>query len=410
VRLLADLALSGAGIILLVPILVLLAEALAALLPASEEAEAPLAAPPRVAVLIPAHDEAAQIEATVRALARQLPAGGRLVVIADNCSDDTAALAAGAGATVVERRNPDQIGKGFAISFGLRSLDLDPPDVVILVDADCRVSDGGLAAIATLAARTGRPVQAEYLLEAPPGGGAMAAVSALAILVRNRVRPRGLRRMGFPCHLTGSGMAFPWRVLREAPETGSNLVEDLVMGIELAILGTPARLCPAVQIGSELPPGAAAGLKQRRRWEHGQLHTLTHYVPRLLGAGFARRRMDLVALGLDLAVPPLALLVTAQGGLLAVTIVTALVGISSTGPACLAATGMAGLTAAVGLAWVGFGRRILPLRQFLFIPLYLLWKIPLYVGLALRGKQKRWERTERAADAKPASESDVRTP
>jgi hypothetical protein len=410
VRLLADLALSGAGIILLVPILVLLAEALAALLPASDDADAPLAAPPRVAVLIPAHDEAAQIEATVRALARQLPTGGRLVVIADNCSDETAALAAAAGATVVERRNPDQIGKGFAISFGLRSLDLDPPDVVILVDADCRVSDGGLSAIATLAARTGRPVQAEYLLEAPPGGGAMAAVSALAILVRNRVRPRGLRRMGFPCHLTGSGMAFPWRVLREAPETGSNLVEDLVMGIELAILGTPARLCPAVQIGSELPPGAAAGLKQRRRWEHGQLHTLTHYVPRLLGAGFTRRRMDLVALGLDLAVPPLALLVTAQGSLLAVTIVTALVGISSTGPACLAATGMAGLTAAVGLAWVGFGRRILPLRQFLFIPLYLLWKIPLYVGLALRGKQKRWERTERAADAKPASESDVRTP
>jgi hypothetical protein len=410
VRLLADLALSGAGIILLVPILVLLAEALAALLPASDDADAPLAAPPRVAVLIPAHDEAAQIEATVRALARQLPTGGRLVVIADNCSDETAALAAAAGATVVERRNPDQIGKGFAISFGLRSLDVDPPDVVILVDADCRVSDGGLSAIATLAARTGRPVQAEYLLEAPPGGGAMAAVSALAILVRNRVRPRGLRRMGFPCHLTGSGMAFPWRVLREAPETGSNLVEDLVMGIELAILGTPARLCPAVQIGSELPPGAAAGLKQRRRWEHGQLHTLTHYVPRLLGAGFTRRRMDLVALGLDLAVPPLALLVTAQGSLLAVTIVTALVGISSTGPACLAATGMAGLTAAVGLAWVGFGRRILPLRQFLFIPLYLLWKIPLYVGLALRGKQKRWERTERAADAKPASESDVRTP
>ena len=281
---------------------------------------------------------------------------------------------------------------------------------MILVDADCRVSDGGLSAIATLAARTGRPVQAEYLLEAPPGGGAMAAVSALAILVRNRVRPRGLRRMGFPCHLTGSGMAFPWRVLRDAPETGSNLVEDLVMGIELAILGTPARLCPAVQIGSELPPGAAAGLKQRRRWEHGQLHTLTHYVPRLLGAGFARRRMDLVALGLDLAVPPLALLVTAQGGLLAVTILASLVGLSSAVPACVAGTGMAALTAAVGLAWVGFGRRILPLRQFLFIPLYLLWKIPLYVGLALRGKQKRWERTERAADAKAASDSDVRTP
>jgi cellulose synthase/poly-beta-1,6-N-acetylglucosamine synthase-like glycosyltransferase len=410
VRLLVDLALCGAGVLLLVPTLVLLVEAIAALLPGGAEPEAALASPPRVAVLIPAHDESAQIGETVRALALQLPAGGRLIVIADNCSDDTAARAAAAGATVVERRDPDHIGKGFAISFGLRSLDADPPDVVILVDADCRVSDDGLSAIATLAMRTGRPVQAEYLLEAPAGGGAMAAVSALAIVVRNRVRPRGLRRLGFPCHLTGSGMAFPWRVLREAPETGSNLVEDLVMGIELAILGTPARLCPAVQIGSELPPGAAAGLKQRRRWEHGQLHTLTTYVPRLLGAGLSRRRMDLVALGLDLAVPPLALLVTAQVGLLGVTLLAALVGLSSWTPVCLAGASMTALTAAVGLAWVGFGRRILPLRQFLFIPLYLLWKIPLYVGLALRGKQKRWERTERAADVKPAPDSEARTP
>src|SRR6185295_4556579 len=97
------------------------------------------------------------------------------------------------------------------------------------------------------------------------------------------------------------------------------------------------------------------------------------------------------------------------GGLLAVTILAWLVGVSSSGPMCLAATGMAALTAAVGLAWLGFGRRILPLRQFLFIPLYLLWKIPLYVGLALRGKQKRWERTARGAAEKNASDPDVPT-
>jgi len=74
-----------------------------------------------VVVLVPAHDEEAQIEDTVRALVRQLPPGGSLVVVADNCTDWTAELAARAGATVVERKDPDHIGKGFAISFGLRS-------------------------------------------------------------------------------------------------------------------------------------------------------------------------------------------------------------------------------------------------------------------------------------------------
>ena len=205
-------------------------------------------------------------------------------------------------------------------------------------------------------------------------------------------------------------MAFPWLVLRNAPETGSNLVEDLVMGIQLALQGTPALLCPTVQIGSELPPGASAGLKQRRRWEHGQLHTLTTYVPQLVLGGLARRRADLLALGLDLAVPPLALLVSGQLAFLAVTILTAAAGLTSLRPALIATGGMGVLTAAVGLSWAGFGRQTMPLRQFLFVPLYLLWKIPLYVGLALKGKQKSWERTARATEAKEASDPDPRTP
>src|SRR5581483_1926673 len=125
----------------------------------------------------------------------------------------------------------------------------------------------------------------------------VAVVSALAILLRNRVRPQGLHRLGFPCHLTGSGMAFPWRVLRDAPETGANLVEDLVMGIELALRDRPPLSCPAVEIRSELPQGREAGMKQRRRWEHGQLETLTRYVPRLIAAGIGRRRAGLVAMG-----------------------------------------------------------------------------------------------------------------
>ena len=55
-------------------------------------------------------------------------------------------------------------------------------------------------------------------------------VSALAVLIRNRVRPTGLSRLKFPCHLTGSGMAIPFELFKEAPNTKGNLVEDLVLG------------------------------------------------------------------------------------------------------------------------------------------------------------------------------------
>jgi cellulose synthase/poly-beta-1,6-N-acetylglucosamine synthase-like glycosyltransferase len=399
-----ELFLFVAAALLLVPAAVLMIETLVACWPGAVRGDPDAAAgtndtehaePPRVVVLVPAHDEELQIEGTVAALRAQLPAGGRLVVIADNCGDRTAELAARAGATVIERDNRDEVGKGFAISFGLRQLDVDPPDVVILVDADCRVSAGGIALLARAAVRHQRPIQAEYLLTAPPRAGAMAVVSALAILLRNRVRPRGLARLGLPCHLTGSGMAFPWLVLRQAPETGANLVEDLVLGIELALHGHAARLCAGVQISSELPAGAAAGLGQRKRWEHGQLHTLRRYVPRLIGAGLVRRSADLIALGLDLLVPPLALLVFAQIIGLLITGTAAVVGWASAGPALAAGAAMALLVLAVALAWARFGRRTLPLRQLLFVPLYLLWKIPLYVRLLVHGKATRWERTRR---------------
>jgi hypothetical protein len=386
------------GAILLLPGLVLLVEALAALWPDSGELQLGDQATPRVAVLVPAHNESSQIGETVRALLQQLPPEGRLVVIADNCTDDTAARAAQAGASVLERNDPTRIGKGFAISFGLDHLAASPPDIVILVDADCRISGGGLTTLSRLAVRTGRPVQAEYLLTSPENPGPMAVVGALAILVRNRVRPRGLRRLGFPCQLTGSGMAFPWAVLRGAPATGANLVEDLVMGIELALQGHPPLLCPSVQVGSELPEGAAAGLRQRRRWEHGQLQTLATYGPRLLGAGLVRGRAGLLALGMDLMVPPLALLVMLEGGWLALALALALAGIVSFVPVALAAGGLALVGAAVTAAWAGFGRGIVRPRQLIFVPLYLVWKIPLYVALALRGGQKKWERTARKGE------------
>lgn len=396
--------LSVGALALLVPEMIVLIETVGALLPRRKLGPPPPGdgeSGPRVAVLIPAHDEAAQIEGTVRALVSQLGRRDRLVVIADNCADDTAARARQAGATVIERQDADRRGKGFAIAFALQHLDPDPPDVVILVDADCQVSEGGLRILSTLANRLNRPVQAEYLIQSPPNPGPVAVVSGLAVLIRNRVRPRGLARLGLPCHLTGSGMAFPWRVLRDAPAMGAELVEDLVMGIQMALAGHPPLFCPEVRVTSELPDDKNAAMSQRRRWEHGQLHTLAKYFPRLIGLGVARRRAGLVGLGFDLMVPPLALLVMLQLAVLCAALLAGAIGLTSFLPAALAAVGMATLGVAIGAAWLVFGRQVAPLRYLLFIPFYVLWKIPLYLSLVLRGKQKTWDRTARRAETEP---------
>src|SRR5437899_2040248 len=70
----------------------------------------------RVAVLVPAHDEARGIAATLATIAPQLRAGDRVVVVADNCTDDTAEMARAAGADVFERADSVHVGKSFAIA------------------------------------------------------------------------------------------------------------------------------------------------------------------------------------------------------------------------------------------------------------------------------------------------------
>ncbi len=399
-----NLLVTLAALILTVPALVFAVECAVALLPGRDQpVSASSASRPRTAVIVPAHDEALGIAATVAALRPLLGAGDRALVVADNCRDGTAAAARAAGADVVERHDPENRGKGFAIVFALDALEADPPEVVIIVDADCRLSPDGLAILSRQVMATGRPVQAEYLLVSPERPTPRGTLSALAVLVRNRVRPLGLARLGLPSHLTGSGMAFPWAVLRAVPDLGGNLVEDMAMGLELALAGRPPLGCPAVRVSSELPESDRAALGQRRRWEHGQLATLRQYGPRLVMEGLRRGSADLLALGLDLSVPPLALLVTLLGASALAGGALALLPGGSHAPLAIASAALGAVAAAVLGAWIKFGRDQLPLRHLVLVPAYVLWKLPLYLSFAARGKHKSWDRTQRKGEAPPTN-------
>jgi len=390
-----DMVLALIAALITVPAWVFFMECALALLP-PRRVSPPAGEPISVAILVPAHDEQVVIASTLQGLKQELSEGDRIVVVADNCTDDTAALARAEGATVLERQDADRRGKGYALVFGMQHLSADPPEVVIVVDADCSVSPGAIGTLARTAQATGRPVQAEYLLRAPDDPTPLSVVSALAFFVRNRVRPRGMHRIGLPCHLTGSGMAFPFHVLRDAPATGSYLVEDLLMGIELAIAGLPPLLCTEASVTSELPTRDVAAAGQRRRWEHGQLLTLFRQAPRLLGHGLLRLRPGLLALGLDLLVPPLALLVVILIGTLGLFALTALFSPISFLPAATTLAGLLLVGLGVVLSWLRFGRRTLPLRYVAVVPFYVLWKLPLYLAFFLRRRQKTWERTERS--------------
>ena len=401
---LIDLALLAVACVGAVPATVFLCECVLGALYRPRPSAAAQTPRPRTAVLVPAHNEGPGIARTVLGLVPQLGAGDTLWVVADNCSDDTAARAAESGARVVERRDPERRGKGYALAFGLEQLSAAAPEVVVIVDADCAVSEGGIEQLARMALARDRPVQADYVLTPATQPSGRSLVSALAFLVKNRVRPRGLAALGMPCLLTGTGMGFPWTVLRKAPPTNDNLVEDMVMGLELALLGHAPRLCALACVTSALPERQAAATSQRTRWEHGHLATLIEHGPRLLLAGFARGRLELIALALDLMVPPLSLLAAALLGIFGLATAAALLGASPV-PMLLAAASVACLGAGTLSAWFAYGRALIRARDLLAVPFYVLWKLPLYFKFFTRGKQRGWQRTERSGEAAAPSDS-----
>jgi cellulose synthase/poly-beta-1,6-N-acetylglucosamine synthase-like glycosyltransferase len=231
-----DYLLLTAAALTALPIMVVFVECAAALLP-QRRSSAAGARRPRIDVLIPAHNEEAVIGETLASVALELRPGDRVLVVADNCRDRTAEIAHLAGAQVVERTDDVRHGKGYALDFGFRRLHGAADDVVVIVDADCRVGTGSLDALARAVAQSGRPAQAEYVMTCPPQPTPRDIVSQLAVTVKNRVRQRGLTALGGPAVLTGSGMAFPRSVLAAASLAGGDLVEDMKLSSELAAAG-----------------------------------------------------------------------------------------------------------------------------------------------------------------------------
>jgi cellulose synthase/poly-beta-1,6-N-acetylglucosamine synthase-like glycosyltransferase len=398
-RPLIDALLLLATLLLAMPSTVLFVELCAAALPRRRHAAdrpdiAPAAlAEDRLAVLMPAHDEAGGIRPVIAAVMAQLRTGDRLLVVADNCTDATAAVARAAGAEVVERSDAVRRGKGYALDHGVRWLGRDAPAVVVIVDADCIVAPGALQRLRGRCLTSARPVQALYLMHAPAGAALGQRIAAFAWIVKNRARPIGSARLGWPCQLMGTGMAFPWPLLRDAPLASGHIVEDMQLGLDLAAAGAAPLFCAEALVSSEFPVDRAAAATQRTRWEHGHLSVIADAGPRLLGRALARGDVRLVGMVLDLLVPPLAALVLM---LVVAAVVTAgwwAIG-GAAAPFAVAGAALALVASGLVLAWARYGRATVGWRELLGLPLYVAAKIPVYLRLFTK-RQVEWVRTKR---------------
>lgn len=340
----------------------------------------------RLAVIVPAHDEQRVLPGCLASLAAiEYAAPFEVVVVADNCTDSTATVAADAGATVLVRDEPLHRGKGFALEFAMDALARrdEPPEAVVFVDADTVVSGNLLDAIGARLEAGAAAVQVHYA--AAPAGSELARLRRLAFALMHWSRPLGAARLGLGIGLKGNGMALRWELAREG--LGAHgVAEDAAM--TLARRGVSAVFEPRASVSGYMAHDYDEARVQDERWEAGRARLFREALAVALHAA-VRGRLRAAAVGLELAVPPLSALVA--GAVVAMAASLAL-GAPALPIAITAGASLVSYVAVGLLAARAEPRDVAALRH---APRFVVHKLAVF-GAVLRGRAaRRWERTER---------------
>jgi cellulose synthase/poly-beta-1,6-N-acetylglucosamine synthase-like glycosyltransferase len=343
------------------------------------------------AFLIPAHNEEEVITKTLESIKSEVEEGDEIVVVADNCADSTRQLAEGYGVTVLERFDEDNKGKGFALDYGLAYLKQKEFGVIIIVDADCTLTKGCRKQLVNEVIVHNRPVQALYMMESV-GSNLPQKFAKFTWAIKNKIRPLGLLTCGGPCQLTGTGMAFPAKSLQDTDIASGCIVEDMKLGLDLAIAGQAPKLLPTTTVWSEFPDSENVAQGQKSRWVHGHIEMIFTYIPKLTRQFSKTFDYCLLLLILDLLIPPLMILVVFNLVLLVLTLALTLLSMSSM--YFLSILSMLLLGLGIFISWVLEGRNYLSLKELYLGGLGLLKKLALYTQF-FTDKRSEWNKTSR---------------
>jgi len=358
----------------------------------------PVAVEPRLRfdIVVPAHNEEAEITRTVSSLlAIAYPRSHfRVLVVADNCSDATAGRAAVAGAEVLVRYDDERRGKGYALAYAFERSRADKlADVVVVVDADTLVSPNLLSAFAARFEAGASVVQADYGVRNPSASW-RTRLMTIALAAFHGVRSAARERLRLSCGLRGNGMGFTRSVLERHPPQAFSIVEDLEYGIHLGYAGVRVEYVHEARVLGHMAVSEGASRTQRRRWERGRKALVRAHVPELLRQAIRRRSALLLDQALDLMVPPIGQLALFSALGLGAAAVARPFG-AAVSPYVWGAA-LLGILLHVLTGWYSSGVGLRGLVDLLWAPVYVIWKLTLRFGD--RGKTpQEWVRTKREA-------------
>ena len=339
----------------------------------------------RFVVVVPAHNEAGLIEECVRSLRVATQSlNVEIVVVADNCTDETARIAAAAGARVFVRQDAALRGKPYALGFALSRIAAQTrhPEVVAFVDGDSTVAPNFFVEIERAFAAGAEAAQVMYLATEAPGG--VAALRAFALALLHRVRPLGQSRLGLPTTLKGNGMALRWELVAGG-FPGIGLTEDASATLALAADDIRVRFVPRTAVYGAMPRSAGSISKQDRRWEGGRLRLAPRAI-RVASCAALTGKWQCAAAAADVASPPLSMVAFGAGA-------SATLGAVGVLPLWVGVAPAAALTGYVFSGWLALGARGSDMAALAWAPVFLVRKALTYATLVR--PPVTWQRTGR---------------
>ncbi len=355
----------------------------------------------RFAIVVPAYNEESGIARTVRDLIDiEYPKDlFDVIVIADNCTDQTARIARYEGAIAWRRFQPDKRGKGYALRWCFDRLLSDEQyaeyDSIVVVDADTRVNKNLLQVFNKYRAMGADVIQG-YFSIAPKPDSWTSETTRIGFTLYNYVRPMGRKRLGCTAGLRGNGMCFSAAILKAVSWDAFSNTEDLEYAMSLLQHDVKVVFAPDVIGYNQIPETADKAESQRERWEIGRFPVLKRFAGKLLKSGLRKRSFHHFDAFLDLVTPPLVtmlLFVLLMGGL---SVVSWWAGVTDTllfAGLWLVLFGMGIAHAVIGLIAAGADKAMY--KSLLYVPRYAFWKLYLYVKVFLRGRSSEWVRTTR---------------
>ena len=239
----------------------------------------------KYALIVAAHDEEAVIGNMVDSLKQiDYPADCfDIFVIADNCTDNTAAIAKEHGALVYERTNHELRGKGYALEwmfniiFGLEK----HYDSVAVFDADNLVHKNFLIEM-NKKQNQGYKVVQGYIDSKNPFDSWISSSYSISFWCVNKLYQQARYNLGLSCQLCGTGFVLDTELLKEIGWQATCLTEDMEFTMRLSLEDTIVAWANDAVVYDEKPVTFIASWHQRKRWMQGHADVASRFVAPLL--------------------------------------------------------------------------------------------------------------------------------